>query len=256
MTHWLGAMDSLLTYRSDDSPGRAYDLAMRRAVGLLLASMTMAACTGSSSGEPEPLETPVPVTAAPTVAPTTTEATESTVEDTVEETIQETTTFEAPTTTIDEAAILAEAEAAYLEAWQVGTDIIRDPDNPDNEADIRDHFTKNNLDGALENLRVTTEGNFIARENAENPGFAQTYDDIAFTTDARDEVALTVCEFYSDRLFERGTAPDGSDTLIRDDPLTTIFVVEMVLEDGMWKSATGGPPEVISDEVERCTTAS
>ncbi len=256
MTHWLGAMDSLLTYRSDDSPGRAYDLAMRRAVGLLLATMTMAACTGSSSGEPEPLETPVPVTAAPTAAPTTTEATESTVEDTVEETIQETTTSEAPTTTIDEAAILAEAEAAFFDAWQVGTDAIRNPDDPENENEIRDHFTQNNLDLALENLRLAVDGNFIAVENLDNPSFAQTYDDIEFVGDTRTEVSLTVCEFYSERIFERGVTPDGSDNLVRDNPVTKIIRVGLVLEDGSWKSATGVTAEEVRDEVERCTTAS
>ncbi|MFK8023925.1 MAG: hypothetical protein AB8G26_08175, partial [Ilumatobacter sp.] len=142
-----------------------------------------------------------------------------------------------------------------FEAWEVGIEVVRDPDNPNNEVLARVHFAKNNLEGVLEIIRLTEDGNFIAKENVDSPGFAQTYGDIEFSTDAKDEVFLTVCEFYSDRLYERGTAPDGSDVLVRDDPQTTIFVVELILEDGQWKSATGGPPEVAKDETERCSTA-
>ena len=248
-------MNSLLTYRSADPPGRAYDLAMRHAVGLLLTSLTIAACAGSSGGEPEPLETPPPVTPATTEPePTAAEDTTSTVEETT--TSAETTTSEAPTTTIDEAAILAEAEAAYLLAYEVGRDALRNPDDPDNESRIRDHFTQNNLDLALENLRLTVDGNFIAVENADNPSFAQTYGDIEFVDDKLTEVSLTACEFNSDQIFERGTAPDGSDVLVRDDPVTGIFRVGLVLEDNTWKLATGRMDEEVKDEVERCTTAS
>lgn len=229
----------------------AYHSTMRRAPALLIATLTVAACSGSTSEPPPPLDTEAPTTAPSTTAPPTTVATTDPTT-----TVEETTPTEAPPTTIDDATLLAQAEAAYFEAWQVGTDVVRNPDDPNNEALARNHFAKNNLEGILEIIQLTEEGNFIAEENVDNPGFAQTYGDIAFTSDARDEVFLTVCEFYSDRLYERGTAPDGSDVLVRDDPQTTILVVELILEEGNWKSATGGAPEVVKDQVERCTTAS
>ena len=223
---------------------------MRRTVGMLLATIAFVACSGSDAAPPpldtEPATTSAPTSEAPgTVEPTDPPATEP-----------EATTTDAPTTAVDDAAILAEAEAAYFEAWQVGTDTIRNPDDPDNDDRVRDYFAENNLELTLENMRLTEEGNFIAKENPDNPGFAQTYDDIEFTSDARDEVSLTVCEFYSDRLYERGAAPDGSDTLVRDNPVTKIIQVGLIFEDGQWKSATGAVAEEVRDEVERCTTAS
>lgn len=223
---------------------------MRRATALLLATLTIAACAGSTSEPPPPLDTEAPQTTVAATAAPTTEASDSTT------TAEETTTTEAPPTTVDDATLLAQAEAAYFEAWQVGIDVVRNPDDPDNEARIRDHFAENTLELNLENLRLSLDGNFIAKENADNPSFAQTYGDIAFRPDTRSAAFLTVCEFYSDRLYERGTAPDGSDVLIRDDPQTIILVVELAFEDGAWKPAFGGPPEIVRDETERCTTAS
>lgn len=247
-------MNSSPTTRIRPGPGRAYHRAMRRTVGLLLAMLTIAACSGSDAA-PEPLDTLPPTTQAPTTeAGDPVDSTEPTANEPDETTTTETTV--APTTTIDEAAILAEAEAAYLEAWQVGTDAIRTPEDADNEARIRERFTDKNLDLALENLRLAIDGNFIAKENPDNPSFAQTYDDIEFIGESLDEVSLTVCEFYSERIFERGTAPDGSDTLVRDSPVTKILRVGLILEDGSWKSASGVASEEVRDEVERCTTAS
>lgn len=223
---------------------------MRRAVVMLLATITVAACSGSDAAPP-PLDTEPPTTIAPTTEPPPTVETTDAAASTTEPTTTPTTT-----TTIDDATILAQAEADFFEAWQVGTDAIRNPDDPDNEARVRDHFAEGNLDLVLENIQLARDGNLIAKENSDNPSFAQTYGDAAFTNDSGDEVSLTVCEFYSDQLFERGTAPDGSDALIRDSPLTSILVVDLILEDGQWKSATGGVAEEVRDEVERCTTAS
>lgn len=239
-----------------DTFRRAYDSWMRRAVALLLATLTVASCSGSTTEPPPPLDTEASSTQPSTTTSTTTSATTLASDPTTTTTtIEEPASTDAPPTTVDDATLLAQAEAAYFEAWEVGIGAIRNPDDPENEERIRDHFAKNNLELNLENLRLTEEGNFIAIENIDNPSFAQTYGDIDFTSDARDEVFLTVCEFYSDRLYERGTAPDGSDVLVRDDPQTIILVVELVLDEGRWKAATGGPPEIVKDEVERCTTA-
>lgn len=244
-------MNSSPTTRIRPGPGRAYHRAMRRTVGLLLATITIAACSGSDAA-PAPLETPPAVTPTPTVE--TSDPVDSTEPAVTEP--DETTTTEAPTTTIDEDAILAEAEVAAVEAVEVGLESLRNPDDAGNEERLRDHFALNNLELVLNNLELTQSGNLIAKENESNPSFALTYGDAEFIGETRDEIRLTVCEFYTDRLFERGTAPDGSNTLIRDEPLTQILSVEMVLEDGAWKSARGNVAETVRDEVERCSTAS
>lgn len=231
---------------------------MRCAVGLMLATITIVACSGSDA-EPPPLETAPAITTMPTSdAPpstdTTTESGDTSVTSAADTTAA--TTIPAPTTTIDEAAILAEAEAASVRAVQVSLETIRNPDDPANEKRLRDHFTLNNLDLVLDNLELTRSGNFVADENRENPSFALTYGDAMFTNDSMDEVSLTVCEFYSDRLFERGTAPDGGNSLVRDEPLTQILRVEMVLDNDAWKSARGNVAETVNDQGERCTSAS
>ncbi len=86
---------------------------MRRALPMLTtAALVVGACSGGNDD-----------TADSTVVSPDTVATTSTVSVPATEaptTITETTTSEAPTTTIDEAAVLAEAEAAYLEAFEVG----------------------------------------------------------------------------------------------------------------------------------------
>lgn len=258
-------MNPITICRSHPATGRAYHRAMRRAVGLLLATITIAACGGGSDVAPPPLDTEPPATPAasrepppPTVEPTVTEPPVSAPENPVSAPASEATatSLDAPTTTIGEAAILAEAEAAAIESVLVGLESIRNPDDPNNEQRLRDHFALNNLEAVLNNLELTQTGNFIAKENSDNPSFAMTYSDARFVNDDRTEVALTVCEFYTDRLFERGTAPDGGNTLIRDEPLTQILSVEMVLDEGMWRSARGEVAETVSDEVERCSTAS
>lgn len=223
---------------------------MRRTVGLLLATITIAACSGSDAA-PAPLETPPPVTPTPTVE--TSDPVDST-EPTVTE--PEITTTEATTTTIDEAAILAAAEAAYLAAYEVGRDALRNPDDPENEARIRRVFTGPNLDLALADLQLTIDGEFIAKENPDNPSFATTFDDAEFVDGDQTLVRITVCEFYSDELYERGAAPDGSDTLIRDNPVTLIFVTRVAFVDETWRAESGGEGEEVRDEEERCSSAS
>ena len=130
----------------------------------------------------------------------------------------ETTTSAAPTTTIDEAALLAEAEAAYLEAFEVALVTLRNPDDPDNQDELRDKFVGGNLDKALENLRLTVEGNLIAKENPDNPSLMRVVEGGEFLGAQRTTVELTVYEFNSDRIYERGTAPGGGDSLVKHNP--------------------------------------
>ncbi|MGA9278420.1 hypothetical protein [Ilumatobacter sp.] len=171
------------------------------------------------------------------------------------ETTTTTTTTLAPTTTVDEQAILDEAEAAYLEAFEVGKEVLRNPDDPENVKHLENHFIGANLDVALENLRRTTEGQFIARENDSNPSVATIVEPAEFVDGDPTLARLTVCEFNSDRIFEVGTAPDGGDALRRDDPVSILLTVRMEFVDGKWRSQSGTRGEEIRDETNRCAEA-
>jgi len=222
---------------------------MRRALPMLTtAALLVGACSGGSddtSDSSVALPDTVATTSAPSVpateAPTTIAA--------------ETTTSEAPTTTIDEAALLAAAEAAYLEAFEVSKEILRDPSNPDNEALIEEHFTGPNLEATLEALRLTVDGNFVARINKDNPTFATVVEPAEFVDGDTTVARMTVCEFNSDRIFEVGTAPGGGDSLRRDDPVSILITIRMKLVDAQWKSRSGTRGEEIRDEIERCSDA-
>jgi len=220
---------------------------MRRALPMLVtATLVAGACSGSDDAADTTV--PVPDTVAET---TTTEAPPATEALT---TVVETTTTEAPTTTVDEAALLADAEAAYLEAFEVGKEVLRNPDNPDNEQRISELYIGPNLDGVLEDLRRTVDGDFVAFVNDDNPSFATVVEPAEFVDDNPTEARLTVCEFNSDRIYEVGTAPDGSNSLVRDDPVSILITVRMQLVEGQWKTSSGTRGEEIRDEIERCSS--
>lgn len=220
---------------------------MSRVASLMFAlALVTGACSGGSDGE-SPATNADPV-ATDTVADTEPEATTTTVPTTTT-----TSTTVAPTTTLDEAALLAEAEAAYLEAFEVGKEVIRNPDNPDNDELLREHFTDGNLEKALENLRLTIEGNFVSERNSANPSFVEIIEPAEFLDESQTTAVMTVCEFNSDKLYEIGAAPDGTDALVRDDPVSFLFVTRMELIDGQWKSKTGGEADEIRSEEEQCS---
>jgi hypothetical protein len=219
---------------------------MRRALPMLTtAALVVGACSGGNDD-----------TADSTVVSPDTVATTSTVSVPATEaptTITETTTSEAPTTTIDEAAVLAEAEAAYLEAFEVSKEILRNPEDPNNDELIRQHFTGPNLEATLEALRLAIDGGFVARINEEYPTFATVVEPAEFVDGDTSVARMTVCEFNSDRLFKIGDAPGGGDSLFRDDPVSLLIVTSVELVDGTWKSSSGRTAEEIKDEVERCS---
>lgn len=230
---------------------------MRHARAVLLAATVLAtSCSGGSEtpiaepdiggGLPSTTESP-PATAPVKTTPTTTASAPTTSPSTTS------TTTEVPTTTIDEASILADAEAAYLEAFAVGNEILRDPLNPTNNQRIDDHFVGPNRDGLVEDLRRTVDGNFIAKQNPGNPSFALVVEPAEFVDDDPNLVRMTVCEFNSDRIFEVGTAPDGGDALRRDDPVSILITIRMEFVDGAWKAKSGTRGEDVRDEEERCT---
>ena len=209
---------------------------------LTIAVIASASACGGGSDDATP--TTSPVTSA-TTEPETTNA--STTTETT------TTTTVAPTTTIDEATILAEAEAAYLEAFEVGKDVFRDPLNPRNESRLRELYVGPNLESALEDLRQTIGGGFVAVENAANPSFAAIVAPAEFVDGNPTEARLTVCEFNSDRIFEVGTAPNGEDALRRDYPVSLLVTVRMEFVDGNWMTRSGTAGEEVRDETERCS---
>jgi hypothetical protein len=220
---------------------------MRQAVAaLLILSAVASACSGNK-------------TAAPTIPPATTPDTVTTAAETSITSAPpstEPTTTVAPSTTIDEAAILAEAEAAYLEAFKIGKEALRNPLNPANEERIKERFTDANLALVLENLRLTIDGNYISRENETNPSFAVIVKPAEFIDPADPTLAIVeVCEFNSDKLYEVGAAPDGSDALVRDDPVSIILAVRLQLVDGAWKSKSGGVGQELKGEAEQCSSA-
>lgn len=223
---------------------------MRRVVALLFTTtMGIAACSGSDAA---PTTIPASAASETTVAsaiaePTTTESTTTTT--------TSPTTTEAPPTTIDEAAILAEVEAAYLAAFDVGKEIVRNPGDPGNDALVREHYTGANLQIALDVLQQTLDGNFVAKVNQTNPSLAIVTEPAAFIDGDRTLARLTVCEFNSDRIFEIGTAPGGGDSLRRDDPLSILIVYRMALVEGRWKALEGTLGEEIRDEAEQCSGA-
>ena len=134
-------------------------------------------------------------------------------------------------------------------------EIIRDPDNPDNEELIRAHFTGPNLEATLEALRLTIDGNFVARINEDNPTFASVVEPAEFVDGDTTMARMTVCEFNSDRLYTVGDAPGGGDSLFRDDPVSLLIVTRVFLEEGRWRSLSGRRIEEIRDEEERCSDA-
>lgn len=219
---------------------------MRRALPMLTtATLLVGACSGGSD------ETSDSTVASPETVAATTEASVPATE--ASTTLAETTTSEAPTTTIDEAALLAEAEAAYLQAFEVARSVFRGPEDPNNEAALRSYYTGENLERSLDALADSLEGGFVAVENTNNPSFATVIEPAVFVDSTLSAVELAVCEFNSDRIFERGTAPGGGDSLVRDDPVSLLFVVTMEIDEGTWKSSSGTRSDEVRDEVERCS---
>ena len=212
-------------------------MAFRRAL-VTVSVVVLTACAGSDDDADT---TPAEPTTTTTVAPTTTTTT-----------VAPQTTV-APTTTVNEAALIAEIEQAYLDAFWVATQALRNPDDPDNEARVRNHFTGPNLDAALEDLRRMIDGGLVARENPENPSLAVVIEPPEFVDESPTHARMTVCEFDSDRIYEVGTAPDGGDTLRRDDPISLLIVVDMERTDGEWKAASGGRAEQVRREEEQCS---
>ncbi len=135
---------------------RIYDAVMLgRAVTIVAtACVVLAACGGSSSdGDATTTTTAGPSTTTAVTAATTTTAPAATTE--------------APTTTADEAEQLAEAEQAYLDAFDAYIAAARDPSDPDLRADIERLYTGPNLEFTIDQLDSFVEQNWVARPGEE-----------------------------------------------------------------------------------------
>lgn len=216
-------------------------MAFRRAL-MAVGVLVLTACAGSDEAE-----TTLATTTSTTATSTTSTAATTTIAPT---TIAPTTV--ASTTTVDEATILAEIEQAYLDAFWVGKEVLRNPNDPGNEARIREHYTGAALAGTLEDLRRTVEGGYIARENSDSPTFAAVVEPATLISSST-AAEVVVCEFNSDRIYELGTAPGGGDSLRRDDPVSLLIVVRLNQQDGSWKVAGGNRTEEIRGAEERCS---
>ena len=245
-------------HRDNGSTCRAYDLAMRPRVAMLLAFLLLAACSGGSSGLAEPSldagttpsSTPPPATQPP--APDTTP--DPSTQPTATEPPTTPVATDSPTTTIDEAAVLADAEAAYMNAFEVRLEVLRNPSDPAADAKLAAAYTETNLEVAREDLRRTIDGAFVVRENPDNPSFAEIEEPAEVVEGATDTIEIVVCEFNSDRVLQ--VRADGTEELLRDDPVTLLNVARMKLEDGVWKLASGQQFEEVKDERERCSDVS
>jgi hypothetical protein len=134
--------------------------------------------------------------------------------------------------------------------------VLRNPLDPGNDALIRQRYADTNLGTLLENLRLTVDGNYISRENQSNPSFAVIVKPAELVDQTDPTLAIVeVCEFNSDKLYEIGSAPDGSDALVRDDPVSIILAVRFQLIDGTWKSTSGTVGQEVRGEVEQCSNA-
>ena len=228
-----------------------YHRAMRRTVALALAAAAIAAsCSSGSDGE-------AATTAAPTVATDPPATDPPPTDPPVETTTSTTTSTIAPTTTIEDAAILAEVEAAYFDAYKIGIEAIRDPTNPINDERFKTRYTDANLDFVRQNLQQTLDGNFVAVENEAIPSFAIVVKPAAFIeTDDRSVAELEVCEFNSDRILRTAPGSDETQELVRDDPISIILRIRFELVDGVWKSASGSVGEEVRSEEEQCSRVS
>jgi hypothetical protein len=222
--------ECVVDQREIQSPDGCYSLAMRRSAAVLvLAALAVAACSGSDDA----------ATTSPTAtsAPATTVAEPTTTPDSVTTTAVETTS--APPTTVDDGARLRTAEQAYIAAWEATWNVFRDPRNAELREDAESRYTDANLEQLVENIDSLVEDGYTASPSPTAPASATIAGPARFINDERTMVDLVVCEVNTDWFFEVGAAPDGSDALLRDEPVAVLIVARVELVGGDWKPRGG-----------------
>ena len=196
-----------------------------RAVTIAAASCLLLAACGDSGSDSDATTTTAAGPSTTTAVTTTTTAAPA-------------ETTEAPSTTIDEAAQLAAAEQAYLDAFDAYIAAARDPSNPDLRAEIERFHTGPNLEFTIDQLDGFVEQNWIARPG-EEPSRTIILLPPQFLPDRTDFVELVACEIDGEVFVEPGAAPDGSDALVSDEVTVGRLLLRMAVVDGQWKSDSG-----------------
>ena len=198
---------------------------MNRGLSIVVAScLLLAACGGSGSdGDASTTTATSPSTTAAAVT-TTTEALA--------------TTTEAPATTIDANTQLAAAEQAYLDAFDAYIAAARDPANPDLRAEIERLYTGPSLEFTISQLDGFVREGWAARA-AEEPSRTIVLLAPEFLPDRGDVVELVACEVNTERFFEIGGAPDGSDALVGDEVTVRRALVRMERVEEQWRARSG-----------------
>jgi hypothetical protein len=218
-------------------PGGCYCCVMRKAVAVaVFAAFVVGACSGSDEA----------ASTGPTVAELATTVTEpaTTTEAPATSAVVETTI--APTTTVDDQARLRAAEQAYIAAWEAYHAAILDPSDPDLRAEVERLFAGPNLEGFVDGLDGFVEAGVIARPHPDVPADVSILAHAKEVPGESDLIDLVGCEVNSEWYVEVGTAPDGSDAIVRDEIFVYRVLTRMRLIEGQWRSESG---ETLSERV-------
>jgi len=212
-------------------PGGCYSSVMRKAVAVVVfAAFAVGACAGSDQA----------ASTEPTVAESATTVVEPVITTEVATTtIVETTIV--PTTTVDDeqARLRRAAEEAYIAAWEATWAVFRDPGNSELRAEAEGLYSNANLEQLIQNIDGLIDDGYAAVESPTLPASATIVGAAQFIDDERVLVDLVVCEVNTDWFVEVGVAPDGSDALVRDDPVSVLIVARLEFVDDIWKPRGG-----------------
>lgn len=156
----------------------------------------------------------------------------------------------------DDAAPLDDAtassvERAYLDAFAVSKDVLRDPERADNVDRLREHYAGDGLAAWRADLERALAGRLVTEAHPDRPSFAVVVGPARRVDDTT--ATVPVCEYNSDLIYER--IDDDADEIVYDDPVSILIVAELVDDGGTWKVSGGIRVDDRRDEVEHCTTA-
>jgi len=215
-----------------------YCSAMRKTVAVVvIASIFVAACSSANdNASTGPTTTPAP----PTTADQPTSSTEAVT------TTAATSTTIAPSTTISDEDRFRAAEQAFIESWEAYHAAILDPANPELRAELERLATPGTFQIMVDVLDGFVEGGIVAKPHPSIPAEVSVVSDVLYVPGEQDLVDFVVCEINSEFYFEVGTAPDGSDALIRDEVYAVNLLQRMAWDGTSWRLHSG---EVRSEKV-------
>ena len=212
-----------------------YSSAMTRA-GSVLASavgtlgVVALLAAGCSNNEASPATTIVDPTVVETTSPpTATDAVTSDPPSTV-----------APTTTLDPAAALAaEVEADFLEAFALLNAGLQDPTNDRKRAAALDRFVGANRDFVVDRFSEFINNGYVIRPSPSVEPVVLIESPAQLIEPSTDLVRIQVCDVDSWITVELGAGPSGSDAVVDPDVIAyrTVFFLRDV--DGVWKVEGG-----------------